>query len=122
MRQGCLVCKTHLNPVFPPGSSSARLMRGVVCRSDRRKISCRSRRVEFGRCSNATTRPCRGAPRRTHNVTKPTILTPKALTALKSSKVPRDDGGLSSGPKIARWLAKFHGGSRATAKPFGWLP
>jgi hypothetical protein len=49
MRQGCLVCKTHLNPVFPPGSSSARLMRGVVCRSDRPKISCRSRRVEFGR-------------------------------------------------------------------------
>ena len=29
-----LVCKGHLNPMFPPGSRSARLLRGVVCRSD----------------------------------------------------------------------------------------
>jgi hypothetical protein len=37
MRRASLVCKTHLNPVFPPGGSAARLMRGFVCRSDRPK-------------------------------------------------------------------------------------
>src|SRR6516164_3412259 len=47
---------------------------------------------------------------RIHNGTKPTILTPEALAALKERiKTPPDDGGLWSGPKIARWLAKFHG-------------
>ena len=47
---------------------------------------------------------------RIHNGTKPTILTPDALTALRERiKMPPDDGGLWSGPKIARWLAKFHG-------------
>ena len=47
---------------------------------------------------------------RVHNGTKPTILTPEALAALKERiKMPPDDGGLWSGPKIARWLAKFHG-------------
>ena len=45
-----------------------------------------------------------------HNGTKPTILTPEALAALKQRiKMPPDDGGLWTGPKIARWLAKFHG-------------
>jgi hypothetical protein len=37
MRRASLVCKTHLKPVFPPGGSAARLMRGFVCRSDRPK-------------------------------------------------------------------------------------
>ena len=47
---------------------------------------------------------------RIHNGTKPTILTPAALAALKERiKTPPDDGGLWTGPKIARWLAKFHG-------------
>lgn len=47
---------------------------------------------------------------RVHNGTQPTILTPAALTALKQRiTTPPDDGGLWSGPKIARWLAKFHG-------------
>ena len=47
---------------------------------------------------------------RVHNGTKPTILTPVALAALKERiKTPPDDGGLWTGPKIARWLAKFHG-------------
>jgi len=47
---------------------------------------------------------------RVHNGTKPTILTPEALAALKERiKTPPDDGGLWTGPKIARWLAKFHG-------------
>jgi len=42
--------------------------------------------------------------------TKPTILTPDALAALQERiKTPPDDGGLWTGPKIARWLAKFHG-------------
>ena len=48
--------------------------------------------------------------RRIHNGTKPTILTPEALAALKERiKTPPEDGGLWTGPKIARWLAKFHG-------------
>jgi transposase len=47
---------------------------------------------------------------RVHNGTKPTILTPEALAGLKARiKMPPDDGGLWTGPKIARWLAKFHG-------------
>jgi transposase len=47
---------------------------------------------------------------RVRNGTKPTILTPEALTALKERiKTPPDDGGLWTGPKIARWLANFHG-------------
>jgi transposase len=47
---------------------------------------------------------------RVHNGTKPTILTPEALAALKERiKTPPDDGGLWTGPKIARWLAEFHG-------------
>jgi hypothetical protein len=38
------------------------------------------------------------------------ILTPEALAALKERiKTPPDDGGLWTGPKIARWFAKFHG-------------
>ena len=47
---------------------------------------------------------------RIHNGTKPTILTAEALAALKERiKTPPDGGGLWTGPKIARWLAKFHG-------------
>ena len=47
---------------------------------------------------------------RIHNGTRPTILTPEALAALKERiKTPPDDGGLWTGPKIARWFAKFHG-------------
>jgi transposase len=39
---------------------------------------------------------------RVHNGTKPTILTPEALAALKERiKTPPDDGGLWTGPKIA---------------------
>jgi transposase len=47
---------------------------------------------------------------RVHNGTKPTILTPAALAALREriKRLP-DDGGLWTGPKIARWLAEFHG-------------
>ena len=47
---------------------------------------------------------------RIHNGTRPTILTPEALAALKERiKTPPDDGGLWTGPKIACWFAKFHG-------------
>lgn len=47
---------------------------------------------------------------RVHNGTRPTILTPAALARLKERiTTPPDDGGLWTGPKIARWLAKFHG-------------
>ena len=46
---------------------------------------------------------------RIHNGTKPTILTPAALAALKARiKTPPEDGGLWTAPKIARWLAEFH--------------
>lgn len=47
--------------------------------------------------------------RRANNGTAPTIITPEALAALKERiKTPADDGGLWTGPKVARWLAKFH--------------
>ncbi len=48
--------------------------------------------------------------RRVNNGTQPTILTPGALAALRQRmKTPPDDGGLWSGPKVARWLAGYHG-------------
>jgi len=47
---------------------------------------------------------------RAHNGSAPSILTPEALAALRERiKRPPDDGGLWSGPKVALWLAKFHG-------------
>jgi hypothetical protein len=54
--------------------------------------------------------PDRLGDQRIHNGTQPTILTPAALAALKERiKMQPDNGGLWSGPKIARWLAKFDG-------------
>ena len=48
--------------------------------------------------------------RRLNNGMAPAILTPAALAALKGRlKTPPDDGGLWTGPKVARWLASFHG-------------
>jgi transposase len=48
--------------------------------------------------------------RRAHNKSEPAILTAEALSSLKERlKTPPDDGGLWTGPKIARWLAQFHG-------------
>jgi transposase len=48
--------------------------------------------------------------RRAGNGARPTILTPAALAGLKERiRTPPDDGGLWSGPKVARWLAQFHG-------------
>ena len=48
--------------------------------------------------------------RRQGNGAAPAILTPKALSSLKERlKTPPDDGGLWTGPKVARWLAGFHG-------------
>jgi transposase len=47
---------------------------------------------------------------RIHNGTEPTILTADALDALKERLgTPPDDGGMWTGPKIARWLAAYHG-------------
>jgi transposase len=47
--------------------------------------------------------------RRQGNGAAPAILTPEALCSLKERlKTPPDDGGLWTGPKVARWLAKFH--------------
>jgi len=47
--------------------------------------------------------------RRQDNGAAPAILTPEALSSLKERlKTPPDDGGLWTGPKVARWLAKFH--------------
>jgi transposase len=48
--------------------------------------------------------------RRQDNGAAPAILTPEALSSLKERlKTPPDDGGLWTGPKVARWLARFHG-------------
>lgn len=47
---------------------------------------------------------------RVNNGTEPTILTLDALSNLKARlKTPPDDGGQWTGPKIARWLAQYHG-------------
>jgi hypothetical protein len=47
-------------------------------------------------------------------------LTPAALAALKERlQTPPDDGGLWTGPKIARWLASFHG-RKAVHDQRGW--
>jgi hypothetical protein len=57
---------------------------------------------------------------RIHNGTKPTILTLDALRGLRERiKTPRDDGGLWSRPKIAGWLAKFHGARLSTISADG---
>ena len=46
---------------------------------------------------------------RVNNGTEPKILTPQALAALKERiKIPPEDGGVWSGPKVALWLAGFH--------------
>ena len=48
--------------------------------------------------------------RRQDNGSAPAILTPEALSSLKERlKTPPEDGGLWTGPKVARWLASFHG-------------
>jgi transposase len=47
---------------------------------------------------------------RVNNGTEPTILTLSALGELKERlNAPPDDGGQWTGPKIARWLAQYHG-------------
>ncbi len=47
--------------------------------------------------------------RRQGNGAAPAILTPEALSSLKERlKTPPGDGGLWTGPKVARWLASFH--------------
>lgn len=44
------------------------------------------------------------------NGAKPRIVTPEALNALRERvKTPPADGGVWSAPKVARWLADFHG-------------
>ena len=54
--------------------------------------------------------PDRLGDQRVHNGTEATILTPEALAALRERlQSPPDDGGQWTGPKIARWLAGFHG-------------
>lgn len=48
--------------------------------------------------------------RRLGNGSAPILLTKEALASLKERlKTPPDDGGVWTGPKVARWLAKFHG-------------
>jgi transposase len=48
--------------------------------------------------------------RRLGNGAAPALLTEEALASLKERlKTPPDDGGVWTGPKVARWLAKFHG-------------
>jgi transposase len=48
--------------------------------------------------------------RRLSNGTTPAILTPEALFSLRERlKTPPEGGGLWTGPKVAHWLAQFHG-------------
>src|SRR6516165_736030 len=57
---------------------------------------------------------------RVNNGAAARILTAEALAALEERiKTPPDDGGLWTGPKIARWLAKFHG-IRTVHDQRGW--
>lgn len=54
--------------------------------------------------------PERLGDQRVNNGAEATILTPAALRGLRERlKSPPDDGGQWRGPKIARWLADFHG-------------
>jgi transposase len=54
--------------------------------------------------------PSQLGDQRANNGTEPTILTPDALGELKQRlQTPPDDGGVWTGPKIARWLAQYHG-------------
>ena len=54
--------------------------------------------------------PDRLGDQRVNNGTQATILTAPALAALKERlRTPPDDGGQWTAPKIARWLARFHG-------------
>jgi transposase len=64
--------------------------------------------------------PERLGDQRVHNGTEPTILTAAALEALKERiRTPPEDGGQWTGPKIARWLAQFHG-LRSVHDQRGW--
>ena len=54
--------------------------------------------------------PERLGDQRVHDGSEPVLLTPAALSALRERmKTASDDGGLWSGPKVARWLADHHG-------------
>lgn len=54
--------------------------------------------------------PSQLGDQRANNGTEPTILTPDALGKLKQRlQTPPDGGGVWTGPKIARWLAQYHG-------------
>lgn len=54
--------------------------------------------------------PERLGDQRVNNGTEATILTAEAMAGLKQRlRSPPDDGGQWTGPKIARWLAGFHG-------------
>ena len=71
-------------------------------------FSTRWVRILIGRYNEGG--PERLGDQRAHNGTEPKILTPEALAALQERlKSPPDDGGQWTGPKIARWLADFHG-------------
>jgi len=71
-------------------------------------FSTRWVRILIGRYNEGG--PERLGDQRAHNGTEPKILTPEALAALRERlKSPPQDGGVWTGPKIARWLADFHG-------------
>jgi transposase len=58
--------------------------------------------------------------RRLRNGAPPALLTEEALASLKERlKTPPDDGGLWTGPKVARWLAQYHG-RKAVHDQRGW--
>ena len=57
---------------------------------------------------------------RRNNGRPPSVLTPEVLAALTERvKLPPDDGGLWTGPKVARWIARFLGWQKVHAQR-GW--
>jgi len=57
---------------------------------------------------------------RRNNGRAPSVLTPQVLAAVAERiKLPPDDGGLWSGPKVAAWMARFLGREKVHAQR-GW--
>ncbi len=98
-----LIAKSHFHAIWLVAS-------GYPCEQVAKLLSFSTRWVKALVKRYNEGGPERLGDQRSHNGTEPTILTPPALDALKQRiKTPPDDGGLWTGPKIARWLAKFHG-------------
>lgn len=95
------VAKSHFHALWlvPEGCAVAEVARLLA-------FSARWVHTLIKRCNEKG--PAALAGLRSGNGARPRLLTPEALQALKERIVPPpDDGGVWSGPKIARWLANF---------------